>query len=170
MAEYLLLFRHIGHRVVSPVVRLWCKLAGWMLLNYRGGAWLHREVVATEKGRCKLWRFIPVLVPVTSPMITFKNLQGTKVDHSTPWGKIFTSMSFLSLMIVHCAHNWGFWTLLTKIPSYMKTVLEFDIKQVSWVAIKKLGGCNLGFGFIYMHWLLSTASLIKIPSREIYKI
>lgn len=53
------------------------------------------------------------------------------MDHSTPWGKIFTSMSFLSLMLVHCAHNWGFWTLLTKIPSYMKTVLEFDIKQVS---------------------------------------
>lgn len=57
--------------------------------------------------------------------------QGTKVDHSTPWGKIFSSMSFISLMLVHCAHNWGFWTLLTKIPSYMKTVLEFDIKQVS---------------------------------------
>lgn len=56
--------------------------------------------------------------------------QGSKVDHSTPWSKIFTSMPFLSLMIVHCAHNWGFWTLLTKIPSYMKTVLEFDIKQV----------------------------------------
>lgn len=53
------------------------------------------------------------------------------MDHSTPWGKIFTSMSFLSLMLVHCAHNWGFWTLLTKIPSYMKTVLEFDIKEVS---------------------------------------
>lgn len=34
-------------------------------------------------------------------------------------------------MLVHCAHNWGFWTLLTKIPSYMKTVLEFDIKEVS---------------------------------------
>lgn len=55
------------------------------------------------------------------------------MDHSTPWGKIFTSMPFISLIIVHCAHNWGFWTLLTKIPSYMKTVLEFDIKQVSGI-------------------------------------
>lgn len=59
-----------------------------------------------------------------------KHSQCSKVDHSTPWAKIFTSMPFLSLTIVHCAHNWGFWTLLTKIPSYMKTVLEFDIKQV----------------------------------------
>lgn len=59
-----------------------------------------------------------------------RHLKGSKVDHSTPWGKIFTSASFLSLMLVHCAHNWGFWTLLTKMPSYMKTVLEFDIKQV----------------------------------------
>lgn len=27
------------------------------------------------------------------------------------------------------AHNWGFWTLLTEIPSYMKSVLHFNIKQ-----------------------------------------
>ncbi|XP_023299760.2 putative inorganic phosphate cotransporter [Lucilia cuprina] len=47
----------------------------------------------------------------------------------TPWTKILTSLPFLVLMIDHCAHNWGFWTLLTQLPSYMKYVLGMDIKS-----------------------------------------
>lgn len=49
---------------------------------------------------------------------------------STPWRSIFTSVPFISLIIVHCAHNWGFWTLLTEMPNYMKNVLGLDIKHV----------------------------------------
>lgn len=46
-----------------------------------------------------------------------------------PWRGIFTSVPFWALLFVHCCQNWGFWTLLTKIPTYMSTVLEFDIKS-----------------------------------------
>lgn len=49
---------------------------------------------------------------------------------NTPWKDIFTSMAFYALAIVHAAHNWGFWTLLTEMPTYMKGVLGFDIKKV----------------------------------------
>jgi hypothetical protein len=35
-----------------------------------------------------------------------------------------------ALIVVHCAQNWGFWTLLTEIPSYMDGVLGFDLKAV----------------------------------------
>ncbi|KAL0883524.1 hypothetical protein ABMA27_016889 [Loxostege sticticalis] len=45
----------------------------------------------------------------------------------TPWKAIFTSVPFISLIIAHCGHNWGFWTLMTEIPSYMKQVLGVDI-------------------------------------------
>lgn len=48
----------------------------------------------------------------------------------TPWKAIFTSMPFWSILIVHSTHNWGFWTLLTEMPEYMKSVLSLDIKQV----------------------------------------
>lgn len=48
----------------------------------------------------------------------------------TPWRDIFTSLPFLSIAVVHSAHNWGFWTLLTEMPTYMKGVLKFDIKKV----------------------------------------
>lgn len=56
----------------------------------------------------------------------------TSSDHktiATPWKQIFTSSAVISLVIAHSAHNWGFWTILTEIPSYMKSVLHFNIKQ-----------------------------------------
>lgn len=49
----------------------------------------------------------------------------------TPWKDIFTSVPFISLIIVHAGQNWGYWTLLTKIPVYMKFILKLDIKSVS---------------------------------------
>lgn len=51
-------------------------------------------------------------------------------QRTTPWKSILTSKPFWALLISHCANNWGFWTLLTQIPSYMKDVLNFDIKSV----------------------------------------
>lgn len=54
-------------------------------------------------------------------------------DHSkkivTPWMAILTSAPMFALIIAHCSHNWGFWTLLTEMPSYMKSVLGLDIKK-----------------------------------------
>lgn len=49
----------------------------------------------------------------------------------TPWKHIFMSKEFWAILVAHSAQNWGFWTLLTEIPSYMKDVLEYDIKSVS---------------------------------------
>lgn len=51
-------------------------------------------------------------------------------NKAIPWKEIFTSKPFWALLTSHCAQNWGFWTLLTQIPSYMKDVLNFDIKSV----------------------------------------
>lgn len=48
----------------------------------------------------------------------------------TPWKAIWTSLPFISLIIAHCGQNWGFWTLMTEMPSYMKQVLGVDIKAV----------------------------------------
>ncbi|KAG6449216.1 hypothetical protein O3G_MSEX005928 [Manduca sexta] len=46
----------------------------------------------------------------------------------TPWKAIWTSLPFISLIVAHCGQNWGFWTLMTEMPSYMKLVLGVDIK------------------------------------------
>lgn len=49
----------------------------------------------------------------------------------TPWFKIFTSIPVWAIVVGHVGHTWGLYTLLTELPTYMKTVLHFDIKQVS---------------------------------------
>ncbi|XP_012255380.2 putative inorganic phosphate cotransporter isoform X2 [Athalia rosae] len=47
----------------------------------------------------------------------------------TPWKAIFTSVPLWALIIVHCGQNWGYWTLLTEMPSYMNSILLFDISK-----------------------------------------
>jgi hypothetical protein len=50
----------------------------------------------------------------------------------TPWIDIFTSLPMWAVVVAHCGQNWGFWTLLTEMPSYMNSILKFDLKSVSY--------------------------------------
>ncbi|XP_050326851.1 putative inorganic phosphate cotransporter [Bactrocera neohumeralis] len=56
---------------------------------------------------------------------------GKKIDekHPVPWKRIFTSKPFLVTLVNSCANDWCFWTLLTQIPSYIKSVLGKDINS-----------------------------------------
>ncbi|BFZ21120.1 hypothetical protein BsWGS_24159 [Bradybaena similaris] len=47
----------------------------------------------------------------------------------TPWKKIFTSSAVWGLSIGHFSSNWGFYTLLTSLPTYMKNILKFDMTE-----------------------------------------
>ena len=49
----------------------------------------------------------------------------------TPWLAFFKSKAVWAIIVGHTASNWGTYTLLTNIPTYMKEVLKFDIKSVS---------------------------------------
>ncbi|GBP33841.1 Putative inorganic phosphate cotransporter [Eumeta japonica] len=84
----------------------------------------------------------------------------------TPWRAIWTSLPFISLIIAHCGQNWGFWTLVTEIPSYMSNVLGVDIKSngvlsaLPYIAIY-LMSYPLGFLSDYIlkkKWLSLTAT------------
>lgn len=54
---------------------------------------------------------------------------GSEQLHRTPWREFFTSVPFIALIFVHSCHVWGFWTLLTEIPSYMSKILGMNIKS-----------------------------------------
>ncbi|XP_047991090.1 putative inorganic phosphate cotransporter [Leguminivora glycinivorella] len=53
---------------------------------------------------------------------------GGKKSITTPWMSLLTSMPFVSLIIVHCCQNWGFYTLMTEMPSYMSQVFGVNVK------------------------------------------
>ncbi|VVC39796.1 Hypothetical protein CINCED_3A021879 [Cinara cedri] len=61
---------------------------------------------------------------------SLSNTVGHKIELSTtPWKFIFTSMPVWATTVAHIGHNWGFWLLLTEMPTFMNTVLKFDIKE-----------------------------------------
>lgn len=51
--------------------------------------------------------------------------------YPTPWKQILTSLPFWSVIVAHCGQNWGFFTLMTEMPTYMAKVLNVDLKNVS---------------------------------------
>ncbi|XP_068633480.1 putative inorganic phosphate cotransporter [Battus philenor] len=102
---------------------------GWPAIFYTNGALGAIWTVA--------YVFLGADSPQTSRMIsneerlyvqTSLGQIGEQKKLRTPWKKIWTSLPFISLIIVHCGQNWGFWTLMTEIPSYMSQVLGVDIK------------------------------------------
>ncbi|XP_004520753.1 putative inorganic phosphate cotransporter isoform X2 [Ceratitis capitata] len=81
----------------------------------------------------------------------------------TPWTKIFTSPAFLSLIIVHCTHMWGFWTLLTQIPTYMKNILGVDMKNSALLSsLPYAVMCLLSFFFIYLSKVLARRENVSL--------
>ncbi|XP_059168721.1 sialin-like isoform X2 [Physella acuta] len=66
----------------------------------------------------------------------------------TPWLSILGSGPVWAIIIAHMCCNWGEYTFLTNIPTYMKEVLKFDIKQNGFLSALPY----LGF------WLLITVS------------
>ena len=53
-----------------------------------------------------------------------------------PWRSFFTSGPVWGIIITHGLANFGTYTFMTNMPTYMKEVLKFDIKSVSMSAVR----------------------------------
>nr|CAD7601598.1 unnamed protein product [Timema genevievae] len=51
-----------------------------------------------------------------------------------PWRKFFTSMPVWAVIVAHFCENWGFYTLLTQLPTFMKDALEFNLKKAGFMS------------------------------------
>ncbi|XP_031831623.1 putative inorganic phosphate cotransporter [Nomia melanderi] len=93
----------------------------------------------------------------------------TEEKLSTPWRAMFTSLPMWALLATQCAHNWGFWMLLTKIPSYMASVLGYDIKQNGMLtALPYLTAWILSFPTSYVSDMLIKKKVFSVQaSRKI---
>uniref|UniRef100_H2ZGY3 Sialin n=1 Tax=Ciona savignyi TaxID=51511 RepID=H2ZGY3_CIOSA len=87
---------------------------------------------------------------------------------SVPWWEIATSKRVWAISIAHFCNNWGFYTLLTCLPTYLKDVLKFDIQQdgfmsalpylVMWITINLFG---LLADYLRQHNILNTTQTRK---------
>ncbi|KAM7342259.1 putative inorganic phosphate cotransporter [Cochliomyia hominivorax] len=61
-----------------------------------------------------------------------ETLTGSNHDSGSmpvPWKSILTSLPFYGLLAAHCGYTWGFYTLLTEMPTYMDKVLHLEVKS-----------------------------------------
>ncbi|XP_058452669.1 putative inorganic phosphate cotransporter isoform X3 [Malaya genurostris] len=126
-----------------------------------------------------LWYFFGGNSPVEHPTITaeerdfIENSLGNQ-DHSkrivTPWKAIFTSAPMIALIIAHSSHNWGFWTLLTEMPTYMKNVLGLNIKSNALLSsLPYLVMWILSFVFSPISdFLINQNYLSRVTSRKLF--
>lgn len=78
-----------------------------------------------------------------------KSQEKTKEKLSTPWSKVLKSTPFWALVLVNSTTDWGYWTLLTQIPTYMKGVLRMDIaKNALLSSVPYCSMCIMGLVFI----------------------
>lgn len=48
-----------------------------------------------------------------------------------PWKGMATSLPAIAILVANITTDWGLYTLLTSIPTYMNEVLKLDISAVS---------------------------------------
>ncbi|XP_062581343.1 sialin-like [Saccostrea cucullata] len=122
-----------------------------------------------------IWMLVVHDTPAEHPRISREERNyieasvGTRLKLKTPWLAIWTSPAVYAICAAHFSNNWGFYTMLTCLPSYMKRILHFDVQQdgflsalpylVCWI-------CQMSSGqiadFIRRNNYLSTAATRKL--------
>ncbi|KAL0280109.1 UNVERIFIED_CONTAM: hypothetical protein PYX00_001499 [Menopon gallinae] len=57
-----------------------------------------------------------------------------KVNTSVPWKRMMMSFPVWAIIIAHFSENWGFYTLLTELPTFMNDVFGFDLHKAGILA------------------------------------
>lgn len=75
-----------------------------------------------------MWTIIVRKSPQDDPFISEEEKSyimhklGTKLNEKpppVPWRSIMTSTAVYAVIVSHCAENWGFYTLLTQLPTFL---------------------------------------------------
>uniref|UniRef100_A0A1A9W4V1 Sialin n=1 Tax=Glossina brevipalpis TaxID=37001 RepID=A0A1A9W4V1_9MUSC len=87
-----------------------------------------------------------------------------------PWKEIFTSMPFYAIIASHFSENWGFYTLLTQLPSFLRDTLDFNLDKTGFLsAVPYLAmGILLGVSGYLADWLQVKGYLTTTQVRRYF--
>ena len=135
MVTYASSGNYIGIVISMPVSGLLASTIGWESVFYVFG------VVGV------VWTFFWMVLIKASPdedqwiteeekrFIKQSLSQQTSVEKvKIPWKSIFTSSAVWAIVAAQVAEGWGFFTLQTQLPQFLKDVLNFDIAKLGFVA------------------------------------
>eukprot|EP00058_Branchiostoma_floridae_P006257 XP_002591745.1 hypothetical protein BRAFLDRAFT_83517 [Branchiostoma floridae] len=88
-----------------------------------------------------------------------------------PWLKLIRCVPLWAIVIGHTCSNWGFYTMLTNLPTYLKQILGFDIKaqtREAWQTVFWIGAGIYVFGGLVVLVFLRTdvQDWAKDPEEE----
>lgn len=90
-----------------------------------------------------VWTLICYNNPDEHPFISEKELKYLhermsahthKKPPSVPWRHVFMSAPFWALIAAQIGHDWGFFTMVTDLPTYMNNVMKFSIKNNGYLS------------------------------------
>lgn len=86
-----------------------------------------------------------------------------------PYKAIFTSLPFYAILFAHMGHNYGYETLMTELPTYMKQVLRFSLKANGLLSSLPYLAMWLFSMFISViaDWMISTNRFTHTATRKI---
>ena len=107
-----------------------CDAFGWQWVFYIFGAigcawfvvWC---VVAYDGPDVHPWIGDPEKAYIQSALIECETSRPSRI----PWVAIATSPAVWAITCTHVTQNFGYYVLLTELPSYMKNILHFDMKS-----------------------------------------
>ncbi|XP_031835533.1 putative inorganic phosphate cotransporter protein picot isoform X1 [Nomia melanderi] len=86
-----------------------------------------------------------------------------------PWRSIVTSFPFWAILIAHMGQNYGYETLMTELPTFMKQILHFDIKSNGTISSLPYLAMWI-FSMVISHvadWMISTGKFNHTYTRKI---
>ncbi|XP_070533110.1 sialin-like [Ptychodera flava] len=90
-----------------------------------------------------IWMILVYETPSSHPRISQEEREyiekslGEEINSKSlyvPWLSIASSIRVWAIVLSHVANNWGFYTLLTCLPTYMKQILKFDLSQNGFIS------------------------------------
>ncbi|XP_065897724.1 sialin-like [Dysidea avara] len=127
---------YVGNIIAFPLSGVLCDTMGWPWVFYCFGVAGIVWFVA--------WLLLAFDTPASHPRISPEEqhyIESTieaellakksafSKDAPPPWKAIFTSPAVMGIVIGHFANNWGFYTLLTCLPTFLNETLCLDIKK-----------------------------------------
>lgn len=134
----------LGAAITMPICGYLIATIGWQSVFYfTGGLALLWSI---------MWFLFVFETPAEHPRITAEERNeietaigaGVKAKKPTyvPWKSILTSPPVWAIILTHGASVFGFFTVVNQLPTYMKYILNFNIKEVrvseSWIALVPL--------------------------------
>ncbi|KAF7267420.1 hypothetical protein GWI33_019354 [Rhynchophorus ferrugineus] len=127
---------YAGTVVAMPACAYIANQFGWQSVFYVFGVlgliWygLWTTIIANspeEDKRITLTELQYIQNSLKDTMTTNKNIQ-------VPWKQILTSAPVWAIVISHFSENWGFYTLLTQLPKYLKDIHDYDLKKSGFLS------------------------------------